>query len=465
MSTPTVIDIWVADLTFPGYMDRLHRLGAAFEDAHPGYRVNIEGRDFRTLSQQIAAAADEGRAPAIAEYYFSVTQAARDSRARDGRPLFASVEEEVAGRDEILGEPVVLDDLLPAARQFYSERGLLRSMPTVVTTMLTYGNADLLRAAGVTELPQTWRQLEAACAAVTSAADGADHGVTWANHGLFFQQTLAVQGGHLSDHDNGHTGRARTLDLSSEEMLTWVRWWRRMHRRGHYLYTGKIPDWEGNIKAFADQRVALRVTSSNDMNYMASAARNGGFEMTVGRFPSRDGRPYGGNIIAGTSLFLRNGLDEPTREGALAFLMFVNNPRNAADRHRDNSFVPVTRSASELLEEEGWYDAHPYHRLAGQQLGPADDGIVPPCRGGMFGDFAGAQDVMTRAMDDVLRTEAGPAERFAEATAEAQALLDAYERDRVANGVRAAESLRVEYFRGVGMYTGAQVADAVAERA
>lgn len=465
MSTPTEIAIWVADLTFPGYMDRLHRLGAAFEKAHPGYRVTIEGRDFRTLSQQIAAAADEGRAPAVAEYYFSVTQAARDSRTRDGRPLFASVEEEVAGRDEILGEPVVLDDLLPAARQFYSERGLLRSMPTVVTTMLTYGNADLLRDAGVTELPRTWRETETACAAVTSAAGGADHGVTWANHGLFFQQMLAVQGGQLSDHDNGHTGRARTLDLASEEMLTWVRWWRRMHRRGHYLYTGKIPDWEGNIKAFAGQEVALRVTSSNDMNYMASAARNGGFEMTVGRFPSRDGRPYGGNIIAGTSLFLRNGLDEATKEGALAFLMFVNNPRNAADRHKDNSFVPVTRSASELLEDEGWYDAHPYHRLAGQQLGPADDGVVPPCRGGMFGDFAGAQDVMTRAMDDVLRTEAVPAERFAEATVEAQALLDAYERDRVANGVRAPESLRVEYFRGVGMYTGAQVAQAVAERA
>ncbi|MCE7079486.1 extracellular solute-binding protein [Streptomyces sp. ST2-7A] len=462
MSSPTVIDVWVADLTFPGYMDRLHQLGRAFEQAHPEYRVNIEGRDFRALSQQIAAAADEGCAPAIAEYYFSVTRAARDSRTRDGQPLFASVEQEIAGRSEILGEPVVIDDLLPAVREYYSEQGDLRSMPTVVTTMLTYGNRDLLRSAGVTGMPRTWQELEAACVAVRGLDGGPSHAVTWANHGLFFQQALAVQGGLLADRDNGHAGRAGRLNLESEEMLAWVRWWRRLHRRGHYLHTGKIPGWEENIKAFADRRVALRVTSSNDMNYMAMAAENSGFEMTVGRFPARDGRSYGGNIIAGTSLWLRNGLDEVTREGALAFLQFVNNPRNAADRHKDNSFVPVTRSAIELLEKEGWFEQHPYHRLAGEQLGshPDVEG-VPPCRGGMFGDFAGVQDVMTRAMNDVLADDIDPAMRFGEATREAQALLDAYERDRVENGVRSPQSLRVEYFKGVGMYTGAQVAEAV----
>ncbi|MGW4851183.1 extracellular solute-binding protein [Streptomyces sp. NPDC004288] len=464
MTAKTVIDVWVADLTFPGYMDRLHRLGAEFEKAHPEYEINIEGRDFRLLSQQIAEAADAGRPPAVAEYYFAVTQAARDSRTRDGKPLFTSVQKAIGDRTEILGEPVVLDDLIPSVREYYSVDGDLASMPAVVTAMLVYGNKTALDKAGVTSLPTTWAEIEAACEAVAATEGGPSHGVTWANHGLFFQQALAVQGGELADNANGRAGRATRLDLSSEAMLTWAEWWRELHRKGHYLYTGKIPDWEGNIKAFADQDVAIRVTSSNDLNYMAMAAENAGFELSVGRFPPREGVPYGGNIVAGTSLWLADGLDEVTQDGALAFMQFLNNPRNAADRHIASSFVPVTRSSYRLLEDEGWFEANPYHRLASAQLGSFDEGQgegVPPCRGALFGDFAGAQDVMTRAMDDVLSRGDVPAERFAEATAEAQALLDAYEKDRVDNGVRRPESLRVEYFRDAEAYTGAQLEDAV----
>lgn len=464
MTAKTVIDVWVADLTFPGYMDRLYKIGAAFEQAHPEYRINIEGRDFRKLSQEIAAAADEGRQPAIAEYYFAVTQAARDSRTRDGRPMFTSVQKAVNGRTEILGEPVVIDDLVPAVREYYSYQGDLTSMPAVVTTMLTYGNADALKAVGVEGLPKTWNELEAVCETVAAAEGGPSHGVTWSNHGLFFQQALAVQGGLLADQDNGRSGSATRVDLSSPEMLAWVDWWRKLHRAGHYLYTGKIPDWEGNIKAFAEQKVAIRVTSSNDLNYMAQAAEGSGFEMSVGRFPHRDGMGYGGNIIAGTSLWLASELDQVTQDGALAFLQFLNNPRNAADRHIANSFVPVTGASYDLLESEGWFDAHPHHRLASQQLGSYPEGMgdgIPPSRGALFGDFAGAQDVMTQAMADVLQNDADPVERFGQATAEAQRQLDAYHQDREKNGVRNPDSLRVEYFTGAEDYSGAQVADAV----
>ncbi|MEE1736285.1 extracellular solute-binding protein [Streptomyces sp. BE147] len=464
MTAATVIDVWVADLTFPGYMDRLHGLAAAFEKAHPEYRINLEGRDFRTLSEEIAEAAEQGRPPAVAEYYFAVTQAARDSRTRDGRPLFTSVEKAVAGRTEILGEPVVLGDILPAVREYYSVDGDLTSMPAVVTAMLIYGNKDLLRAAGVDELPRTWGEIETACEAVAALENGPSHGVTWSNHGLFFQQALAVQGGQLADNDNGRSGRAGRLDLSSPEMLGWVQWWQRLHSDGHYLYTGKIPDWEGNMKAFADQDVALRITSSNDLNYMAQAAQNSGFEMAVGRCPGPDGQPYGGNIIAGTSLWLANGLDEVTQDGALAFMQFMNSPRNAADRHVASSFVPVTRSSYRLLESEGWFEENPFHGLASAQLNTYAEGEgegVPPCRGALFGDFAGAQDVMTRAMGDVLLDGVDPVERFAQATEEAQQLLDTYEQDRDENGVRSPQSLRVEYFTGMEVYTGAQLENAV----
>ncbi|MCB5165654.1 extracellular solute-binding protein [Streptomyces bambusae] len=465
MTGKTVIDVWVADLTFPGYMDRWHALAADFEKLHPEFTVNVEGRDFRNLSVEIAEAAAAGRPPAVAEYYFAVTRAARDSQNDKGEPLFTSVERAIAGRTEILGEPVVIDDIHPAVREYYTYGGDLTSMPTVATAMLTYGNADVLKAAGVEELPRTWDELRQACEKVAQLDGGPSHGVTWSNHGLFFQQAIAVQSGQLADRDNGRAGEARTVDLSTPEMLAFAEWWQQLHAAGHYLYTGQIPGWEANLKAWAGQDVALRITSSNDLNYMAQAAENAGFDMVVGRFPRRDGLPYGGNIIAGTSLWLTGGLDTVVEDGALAFLQFINNPRNAADRHKASSFVPLTRSAFRLLEEEGWFDEHPWHRLASEQLGsyPEDspgEG-APPCVGALFGDFAGVQDVMTRAMGDVMTEGADITGRFAEATAEAQRLLDAYHADAAVAGPRNPASLRVEYFRDAELYTGANLENAV----
>ena len=465
MNSDVVVDVWVADLTFPGYMDRLHRLGAEFERAHPGYRIEIQGNDFRKLPMRLAEAAAAGRVPAIAEYYFYQTPVALDSRAPGGGPRYTSVQQAIGGRTEILGEPVVVDDILPVVRDYYTIDGDLVAMPTVVTTMLLYANADLLDAAGVTTLPATWGQVEAACRAVAALPQPPPAAITWANHGLFFQQAMAVQGGLLADNDNGRAGPAGTVRLASPEMLAWVRWWRQLHRDGHYLDTGKVPDWEGTFKAFATGEVALRLTSSNDLDYMTHAAQQGGFRLAVGRFPARDGVPYGGNMIAGTALWLADGLDERTRDGALAFMQFLNNPSNAADRHRVNSFVPLTRSAFELLERDGWFAEHPHHRVASDQLStyPAGAGAgYPPLRGALYGDFAGAQDVMTRAMGDVLRTDVDPGDRFAAAEAEAGALLAAYRADCADAGPTRPESLRVEFFTGAEEYSGADLENVVA---
>lgn len=469
MGSRTVVDVWLADLTFPHYMDRLLRLGEEFDRTHPEYHIDIRGLDFRTLPLQIAQAVADGRAPALCEYYFTVTRAARDTRSRTGGPQFTSIEKAIGGRAEILGEPVVIGDLNPALRAYYTYDGDLTSMPSAGTTPVLFGNRNLLRAAGVTRMPATWDELEEVCRTLARHTSGPPYRITWANHGLFFQQALAVQGGSLCDYDNGRSSPATRVDLASAQMLAWVRFWQRLHQEGHYLYTGKIPDWAGTLRAFADQRVALRISSSADVSYMAQAAMDNGFELEVGRFPYNPRVPYAGNAVAGSSIWMSEGLDEATRDGALAFLQFMNNPRNDAARHKADSSIPVTNAGFELLAAEGWFDAHPYHRVANDQLGsypPEYPGAgqpplagPPPAWGALSGDFAGVQDVMTRAMGDVLIDGAVPEERFVEATAEAQAMLDRYHEDCAGTGPRSATSLRVEYFAQAEAYSGVDLED------
>jgi len=456
-----VIDVFAPDLGFPGFMDPWIKLAETFNNAHPGYEVALRGMVFETFPLEVAQAVRDGHRPALAEYFFYTGQVARDCRAQDGSPLFTSVEKAIGGRTEILGEPVVTGDVLPAFREYYSHDGELTSMPSIATTSVIYANGDLLRRAGVSELPQTWAEVEEACKAVARLSDSPAYPITWANHGTFFQQALASQGGLLVNNDNGRSGRATVTNLASKEMLAWVGWWRKVHREGHYLHTGRVSDWAGSLRAFAQQRVAMRISSSNDVNYMLGVARKNGFRLEVGGFPHNGVVPYGGNAVAGTSLWLANGLDEATQDGALAFLQFLHNPRNVAEKHRTNSFIPVTQASFDLLEREGWFDAHPYHRVASDQISSYPSRAVdehgnrptgtPPSRGAVFGDFAGTQDAMTKAMRDVIAHGADPVERFTQANAEAQKLLEEYNAYAVETGFRNPEDspghgLSVEYY-------------------
>jgi sn-glycerol 3-phosphate transport system substrate-binding protein len=359
MGTKTVIEAWLADLSFPGYMEPLYELGRQFERAHPEYTIEFHAAHYERLPAEVHAAVVSGRRPAVAEFYYSTTAVARDLLRPGGEPAFTSVEKAVGGRTEILGEPVVLDDIVPPIRSYYTHDGDLTSMPTVATTSLLYTNTSLLRAAGIDEIPRTWGELADACRVIARLPGGPSHGVTWANHVTIFQQALAEQGGLIVDRENGRAGRPTTVDLASKEMLAWATWWQRLHTDGHYLYTGKPADWPGTLRAFAEQRVVFRFSSSNDVEYMVEAAESGGFDLEVTCRPYNEEVPYAGNVIAGTSLWLGDGLDEATRDGALAFMQFLNNARNAADWHKANSFIPITNAAFELLEREGWFEQHP----------------------------------------------------------------------------------------------------------
>ncbi|VVJ20414.1 Glycerol-3-phosphate ABC transporter [Amycolatopsis camponoti] len=442
MGTRTVVDVWLADLTFPNYMEPLLRLGEEFERRHPEYEIKIQSSNFRRMPQEIHEAALGGRRPAIAEYYYTATQIARDAVDRDGVPLFTPVERAVAGRTEILGEPVVTGDVIRPLRDFYSQDGELGSMPTVGTTSLLYTNKSVLDAAGVREIPRTWGELEAACAAVARLSGGPSHGVTWANHGIFFQQALGTQGALMVEPDNGRTARGTRISLAGKEMLTWVEWWQRLHAAGTYLYTGAVNDWLGTFQRFIGGQTAFRFSSCTDVRYTVAAAKDAGFDLVVSRLPYNEQVPFAGNVVAGTSLWLGAGLDPVVEEGALAFLQFVNNPRNAAEWHKISSFIPVTNAAIARLEDEGYFAEHPYHRVAPDQLHAGDGSLA--ARGPLLGDYGGIHDVLTAAMDDVLARGADPAERFRRAEADAQALLDAYVHDVTSGGPRGPHCFTVD---------------------
>jgi sn-glycerol 3-phosphate transport system substrate-binding protein len=441
VSDEVVIKATFCDYLYAGFMDPLFARAEEFAARHPGYRVEVTGHDFREIPKVMAEAAVRGTLPDITGYYYTATQFARDTRDADGEPAFTSVQREIGGRTHILGEKVVLDELVPAARGCFSYDGELVSLPLTASTAIMLANADVLDAAGVTTMPDTWGELTAACAAVKESTGGAVTGVTWANHGWFFLEAVGQQGGMLVDRDNGRSGRSERVNLTSPEVLAYARWWQALNDAGHFLYTGEIADWSGAFDAFAEGRVAFSITSSVELRRVTEAVGDS-FRLVATALPHNENAPHAGSQVGGDSLWLTAGLDPVKRDGALAFMQYLLRPEHAATWHRSNDRIPLTRSAIDLLDAEGWFAANPNARVASEQLDLSDGS--PGALGMLTGAFAAIQNGAPRAIHDLLVAGADPLARFTEAEAVAQQQLADYNAE-CAGGTRTPGDLTVAW--------------------
>ena len=421
------IRVWLSDYRSAAHRsqpDMAAAVAAKFNERHPEYLVEIKSHDFRNLPAKVLKAAEQGSMPDVAEFEFSVTRAALDALRPDGAALFTPVEGAIAERAEILGEHVVLGDMVPAARDYFRYAGELTSVTRSASTVVLYANMDILAKAGVLEPPRTWGEVTSACRAVAKLSGGPSHCITWPNHYWFFLQSVAQQGGLITDRDNGRSGRAEKISLASGEMMAFVAWWKRLHQDGYYLYTGKPYDFPGCFAAFENQQVALVLSSSVDAIHMARRGQQGGFAVKASRMPFNEEVRLAGNTVGGHSLWLAAGLSQAKQDGALAFMQYLISPRNAAEWAKHQNRIPITRSAADILDREGWFLRNPDFRVASDQLEEADGS--PAALGPVLGGYAGMVDEIHDAMHDVLVRGDEPTARFTMASARAQQILDAY---------------------------------------
>lgn len=425
---PIVIESWIVvspGNRLSGHGDPLVNAAESFNRAHPQYQVRIRKIEAHLMPEVVADAVARGNPPDIAEYYSLSTQTALDTRARNGDPLFVPVQRAIAGRAKILGEPVVIEDLVPTVREHYSVGGELVSMPTFVSTNILCANKAMLERAGVERMPATWQELTAACAAIAALPDGPAHGVSWPNYGWLFHMEIAGQGGLLSNNGNGRVGRSTRVFLDSPEMLNYVRWWKQMHDSGYYLATEDF-HYVTAMRAFVRQEIAFVVSSSAVGQLTRDMAAEAGFELTAGQLPRHNELWSPGGVLGGSSFFLAAGLPKEKEDGALAFLQHQLNSQHAVasmyDPSNSLSSLPVTQAAYQQAMADDWAEPFPGFRSATEQVTSAKR--TPAAAGPVLGNLNGINIAITQAMEDVLLRGAEPADRFRAATEEAQAVLD-----------------------------------------
>jgi sn-glycerol 3-phosphate transport system substrate-binding protein len=425
---PIIIEAWIIESpnnTLPGFGNPLVIAAESFNRTHPQHQVRIRKIEAHLMPEAVADAVAGGHPPEIAEYGHLSIQTALDTRARNGDPLFVPVQRAIGSRAKILGEPVVIEDLLPTVRNYYSVGGELVSMPTFVTTNILYANKDMVERAGIERVPATWQELEAACAAIAGLQDGPGHGVSWPNYGWLFHMEIAGQGGLFSNNGNGRSGRSTRVFLDSPEMLNYVRWWKQMHDSGYYLATERMHYFTA-MQAFARKEIAFVVSSSAVGQMMRDMAAEAGFELTAGQLPRPCELRSPGGPLGGQAFFITAGLPKEKEDGALAFLQYQLNSQHAVARMYDPAnrmcSLPATQAAYRRAMADDWAEPFPGFYSATQQVTSPER--TPAAAGPLLGNLNNIDIALAQAMEDVLLKGAEPASRFRMAAEEAQAALD-----------------------------------------
>lgn len=419
------IDFWVA------FSDE-KRLGfaqdraAEFNSAHPEYNVKVTSfASYNDVFDAAVLSADSGDSPALIHFFEAATRQALDAVDGSGNPLFKSVTEAIAGRTEILGEPIVLDSVVSAARDYYTVDGSFYSMPWNTSSTVLMSNMDMLNAAGVTEPPTTWAEVITVCEQVMAMANAPSGCISWPNHSWFVEQSLGQQGELLANNENGRADRATEVFLESDGIIDYISWWKDLHAEGYYTYTGQQRDWGGVDSAYLARELAMMIDSSSDTVIHTNEAIELGFDLKVSFMPRNEAVPYVGNLIGGATIWMLDGMDTVTEDGALAFMNFFSNPANAAAWHQLTGYVPITEDAVDLLNEQGWYDEVPNAKVASDQLAAAQN--TPASLGALIGNFVGIRDIITIAIEDILVNDLDVATRMAQANEEANKSLSEYE--------------------------------------
>lgn len=415
---------------------------AQFNELYPQFNVMVENPgNYNDIVQQYTLAQEQGNPPAIAQMFDAALQFAADSG------FFKFADDIIDGREEILGQQVNFDDIIPVVTSYYTIDGTWASVAWNTSTSISYANMDLLREVGFDEVPSTWGELKAICEALQPKVDAGELTgcASWPFDNWFTEQWLAQMDQYLVNNENGRAARATEVLLGTDEFLSIPNFYREMYEKGYYVYTGTKRDWTGQLQLFRSGEVAFALSSSASARGLVDSAAETGFELGTGLLIRNDDYDWNGNILGGATMWITDGLDPEIEEGAMAFLLYFNNTENSASWHTASGYVPIRNSSIELLanlpadntlfwdrdsnsrvaiDTNDWYAANPNFLTASIQLGESN--INNATAGAKFGTFVETRPIIETGVEDVMLNSKDPADVFPSINTELNTLLEEY---------------------------------------
>ncbi|HEJ9661048.1 TPA: sn-glycerol-3-phosphate ABC transporter substrate-binding protein UgpB [Proteus mirabilis] len=297
---------------------------------------------------------------------------------------------------EKTNEPFDPNSYLSTVTAYYTTSdGKMISLPFNSSTPVLYYNKALFKQAGIEQPPKTWKEMGAVSQKLLDAGVKCGFTTTWQswtqieNFGARNNLPIATQNNGFDGTDTSFLFNQAPFVAHIQRMADWS-------KSGIFKYGGRQSD---AMPLFYTQECAMVMESS--AGFAGIKENMKGLDIGVSQLPYDDtlvDKPAN-SIIGGASLWVMAGRPDAEYSGVAKFFTYLSSPKVQADWHQATGYLPVTKAAYALTQQQGFYQQNPGADTAILQMTTSDS--TANSKGLRFGNFLQTREIIDEELEKV----------------------------------------------------------------
>jgi len=312
---------------------------------------------------------------------------------------------------------------VPAVAGYYTApNGQMLSLPFNSSTTIFYYNKDAFKAAGIDpeKAPSTWAEVALAGAKLKASGHKCPFTTSWQS----WTQLESFSAWHntlFATKNNGFGGLDTRLAFNTPLHVRHIENLANMAKQGIFVYKGRNNTADAT---FPSGECAMFTGSSA---LYGAASKNAKFAFGMAPLPYYQDVPGApqNTVIGGASLWAMAGKKPAEYKATASFFNFLSSASVQAKRHQRTGYLPITKTAFEQTEKEGFYKKFPGTDVAVNQMIRK---TTDKSRGIRLGNMLQIRTVIDEEMEQVWGGKKQPKEALDAAMQRGNELLERFQK-------------------------------------
>ena len=293
-------------------------------------------------------------------------------------------------------EPFDPNSYLSTVTGYYTTSdGKMMSLPFNSSTPVLYYNKALFKKAGIEQPPATWKEMEAISKKLLDSGVKCGFTTTWQSW-TQIENFGARNNLPIATKNNGFDGTDATFLFNTPPFVNHIQQMADWSKSGIFKYGGRQSD---AMPLFYTQECAMVMESS--AGFAGIKENMKGVDIGVSQLPYDDTlvQKPANTIIGGASLWVMSGRPDAEYNGVAKFFTYLSSPEVQADWHQATGYLPVTKAAYALTQQQGFYQQNPGTETAILQMTASES--TENSKGLRFGNFLQTREIVDEELEKV----------------------------------------------------------------
>ncbi|HEI8295564.1 TPA: sn-glycerol-3-phosphate ABC transporter substrate-binding protein UgpB [Proteus mirabilis] len=367
---------------------KVNQIASDFNASQSEYMIKpvYKGTYPETMTSAVAAFRAKNQ-PAIVQV-FEVGTASMMGAKKAVFPVYQLMEK--------TNEPFDPNSYLSTVTAYYTTSdGKMISLPFNSSTPVLYYNKALFKQAGIEQPPKTWKEMGAVSQKLLDAGVKCGFTTTWQSW-TQIENFGARNNLPIATKNNGFDGADTSFLFNQAPFVAHIQRMADWSKSGIFKYGGRQSD---AMPLFYTQECAMVMESS--AGFAGIKENMKGIDIGVSQLPYDDtlvDKPTN-SIIGGASLWVMAGRPDAEYNGVAKFFTYLSSPEVQADWHQATGYLPVTKAAYALTQQQGFYQQNPGADTAILQMTTSDS--TANSKGLRFGNFLQTREIIDEELEKV----------------------------------------------------------------